>query len=779
MLQKNMKVNPFVCGWVANSIHKGKIIGWLLDPTSKSPRDALVSINGYIIEVRCNQKREAPKRYKEHVNNGFFILVDKALLPHLRSTNEIILIDKITKQEVAKSVINIDLDFFRLSINCEVNNIYPPPKKAISLKCITGKLNSKFSNFKISGWLTQSYNESRNNREVLIKLENNINLFAFANITQSNTTINEPNGPKFVFEIIVPVEVALNLPANFEVSLWDKETNTLIDKKNYKNFQFFTPNNFDEYLKYSMINPIVYAPFSEKHKRCFAFMENIATRLEQHTCSCLVSIIMPAFNRANVILDSIKSVLSQSYQNYELIIIDDGSSDGTAEVIKSIDDPRIRLVVNKQNFGCSYSRNLGVKKSKGRYIFYLDSDNIWDSRYLKVMLGAFTIHPDASAIYCGQYLFKENNLQCYAVRFASFNRSLLENRNYIDLNCFAHTREAFDAVGGFNTELKRLIDYDYILRISNKFDIYSVPVLLSNYYYSKIKTTITETERYKPLIITKYIYDKIGVQNNDKLNVSAIIPNYENIDDLEKCVESLIVNNCSEIIVVDNNSSIDCQQRLEKLNRQGKIKLIINSYNYGYSYAVNQGIHKANINNDLLLVNNDSFYATNALYYMRQAAYSLPKVGLIVPRQILYAKHKSINAHVPFANENENCDVNLSMIHKNIDHIPLFSNCKHVELNYAPFFSVYIKRDVYNIAGDLDAQHGRHYRSDKIYCDVIRHVLNLKIYYVYDAIVFHGFQKSTNIFKQITPHESEQMIKNNVWSAEDCLKEGYVKKLWQ
>lgn len=779
MSQNNIKIKPFICGWVADSIRKGKIIGWLLDPDSKQPRDALVSINSYIIEVRCNKKREAPKRYKEHVNNGFFILVDNILLPHLKDKNEIILIDKITNSVVAKSIINVDLDFLKSSVDCGASTIHKNHKKAISSKSITGGLNQKFSGFKISGWLVLSYSESRNNREVLIKLENNICLSTFADIVQSYETINKAKESKFVFEVRVPVDVALNLSANFEVSLWDKETNTLIDKKKYQNFQFFTPCNFDEYLKYSMINPIVYSPFSEKHKRCFAFMENIATWLEQYDCSCLVSIIMPAFNRANVILDSIKSVLSQSYQNYELIVIDDGSSDGTAEVIKSIEDPRIRLIVSEQNFGCSHSRNLGLKKSKGRYIFYLDSDNIWDSRYLKVMLGAFTLLPHASAIYCGQYLFKANDLQCYAVRFASFNRSLLENRNYIDLNCFAHTREVVDVVGGFNTELKRLIDYDYILRISNNFDIFSIPVLLSKYFYSKVTNTITETEQYKPLSINKYIYNDINIQNNDKLNVSAVIPNYENIDDLEKCVDSLIANNCSEIIVVDNNSSIDCQQRLEELNKQGKIKLIINSQNYGYSYAVNQGIHMADRNNDLLLVNNDSYYATNALYHMKTAAYSLKNVGLIVPRQILYAKHKSINAHVPFANENENCDVNLSMIHKNIEHIPLFSNCKHVELNYAPFFSVYIRRDVYNIVGDLDAQHGRHYRSDKIYCDVIRHLLNLKIYYVYKAIVFHGFQKSTNIFKQKKPHESEQMIKNNVWSVDDCLNEGYVKKPWQ
>ena len=131
MSQNNIKIKPFICGWVADSIRKGKIIGWLLDPDSKQPRDALVSINSYIIEVRCNKKREAPKRYKEHVNNGFFILVDNILLPHLKDKNEIILIDKITNSVVAKSIINVDLDFLKSSVDCGASTIHKNHKKAI------------------------------------------------------------------------------------------------------------------------------------------------------------------------------------------------------------------------------------------------------------------------------------------------------------------------------------------------------------------------------------------------------------------------------------------------------------------------------------------------------------------------------------------------------------------------------------------------------------------------------------------------------------------------
>ena len=96
----------------------------------------------------------------------------------------------------------------------------------------------------------------------------------------------------------------------------------------------------------------------------------------------------------------------------------------------------------------------------GKYIAYLDSDNLWDSRYLAAMIGAFLELPDAEAIYSGQLLFKGEQKHPFAVRFGSFNRSLLTNRNYIDINALCHTKELYNRIGGFDETLIRLVDYD-------------------------------------------------------------------------------------------------------------------------------------------------------------------------------------------------------------------------------------------------------------------------------------------------------------------------------
>src|SRR5690606_3446636 len=96
----------------------------------------------------------------------------------------------------------------------------------------------------------------------------------------------------------------------------------------------------------------------------------------------LVSVIMPAHNRAQTIEQAIQSVLDQIYPHFELIIIDDGSTDGTRGVLESFRDDRMIVLANEICGGVSRARNLGLRRATGSIIAYLDSDNAWDPRYL-------------------------------------------------------------------------------------------------------------------------------------------------------------------------------------------------------------------------------------------------------------------------------------------------------------------------------------------------------------------------------------------------------------
>ena len=97
----------------------------------------------------------------------------------------------------------------------------------------------------------------------------------------------------------------------------------------------------------------------------------------------LVSIIMPSYNCAEFIEETIRSVQSQTYQNWEIVFVDDCSTDNTESVVKSFNDPRIRFFKNERNSGAAVSRNLALREAKGRWIAFLDSDDLWEPTKLE------------------------------------------------------------------------------------------------------------------------------------------------------------------------------------------------------------------------------------------------------------------------------------------------------------------------------------------------------------------------------------------------------------
>src|SRR5690606_38206336 len=121
--------------------------------------------------------------------------------------------------------------------------------------------------------------------------------------------------------------------------------------------------------------------------------------------------------------------------------------------------------------------------------------------FLAASIGALQLLPEADAIYSGQYVYAENDLnELSAVRFGPMNPSLLEQRNYIDLNCFLHRRSVVDSGLKFNESLQRLVDWDFILQVKSNYNIVSVPVLLSCYYHHAAKYTITKTVYIEPAV---------------------------------------------------------------------------------------------------------------------------------------------------------------------------------------------------------------------------------------------------------------------------------------
>ena len=123
----------------------------------------------------------------------------------------------------------------------------------------------------------------------------------------------------------------------------------------------------------------------------------------------LISIIIPVYNAEKFLDETINTVLNQTYKNFELILVNDGSKDKSVDVIKKHNDKRIKLIDNKNNKGAALSRNDGIRKAKGRYICFLDADDLWNKEKLEKQIN-FMKEKECAFSFTGYEFANENGI---------------------------------------------------------------------------------------------------------------------------------------------------------------------------------------------------------------------------------------------------------------------------------------------------------------------------------------------------------------------------------
>ncbi len=123
----------------------------------------------------------------------------------------------------------------------------------------------------------------------------------------------------------------------------------------------------------------------------------------------LISIIIPVYNAEKFLDETINTVLNQTYKNFELILVNDGSKDKSVDVIKKYNDKRIKLIDNKNNKGTALSRNDGIRKAKGRYICFLDADDLWNKEKLEKQIN-FMKEKECAFSFTGYEFANENGI---------------------------------------------------------------------------------------------------------------------------------------------------------------------------------------------------------------------------------------------------------------------------------------------------------------------------------------------------------------------------------
>ncbi len=192
--------------------------------------------------------------------------------------------------------------------------------------------------------------------------------------------------------------------------------------------------------------------------------------------SPLVSVIIPTHNRAQLLPCAVSSVLGQTYENLELIIVDDGSTDNTLEVVKGFQDPRILYLCHENSRGAPAARNIGIQHAKGEYIAFLDDDDEWLPHKLKRQLEALSqLHHQVGVAYCKyERLYPNGETRIIGERFSQ--RRLLHH-NFVGTPTLLMHRECLEA-DLFDEGLPRGQDWELCLRLSQRYEFIFVDEVL-------------------------------------------------------------------------------------------------------------------------------------------------------------------------------------------------------------------------------------------------------------------------------------------------------------
>lgn len=214
-----------------------------------------------------------------------------------------------------------------------------------------------------------------------------------------------------------------------------------------------------------------------------------------------VSVIIPSYNYGEFISDGIESVINQTYKDFEIIVVDDGSTDNTSESVKKYQD-RVSYFY-KENGGPSSARNYGIHNAKGKYICFLDADDIFLPEKLELQINYMEDNKDDNIglIYSDYYCVSRRlKITDYyeSIGFLSQKEAVkyLYNYNYINTSTVMIPKACIDKVGSFNEEYKYLEDYDLWLRLgcNYKFGYINKPLVKTRSHFKNFRNKVSDIE---------------------------------------------------------------------------------------------------------------------------------------------------------------------------------------------------------------------------------------------------------------------------------------------
>lgn len=197
-----------------------------------------------------------------------------------------------------------------------------------------------------------------------------------------------------------------------------------------------------------------------------------------------VTVVIPAYNAMRYLPETMETALAQTFTDFEVLVVNDGSTDHTAEWVSQVTDPRVRIV-SQENKGLAGARNTGIAHAKGEYIAYLDADDLWEPTKLEKQVRCLDENPEVGLVYTWTALADQDGKSTGRVISSHAEGNVWQELIEFNMVCCGSTplirRSCFDVVGLFSPDVSPSDDWDMWLRIANKFSFGVVKEALIRY----------------------------------------------------------------------------------------------------------------------------------------------------------------------------------------------------------------------------------------------------------------------------------------------------------
>ena len=407
----------------------------------------------------------------------------------------------------------------------------------------------------------------------------------------------------------------------------------------------------------------------------FVSTSDVTVSKDTATAGPLVSIIMPTYNRSQMLLLALESIVSQTYSNWEVIVVNDGGDDVENVLATVFAGERIVYVRLPQNHERSHARNTGIRLAKGKYIAYLDDDDQFLPDHLETLVAGLETS-NYEVAYTDAYRVTQEKISGRYVEIKrdvpysyEFSRDNLLQQNFIPILCVMHRRSCLDRTGLFDENLNTHEDWDLWIRMSEETPFHHINKVTAEFSW-RLDGSTTTSSRQDDFIATKArIFQRYGnpIPQGDELDkkqyqlnsdvrkskgaqfsCSIIIPVFNQIELTKQCLTHLAevtTQTSYEVIVVDNNSSDGTAEFLSSLS--GDIQIINNPENYGFAKACNQGAAAAR-GKYIVFLNNDTIPKPGWLKSLVSEVDSHEDVA-VVGSKLLYPNNTIQHAGVAFS----------------------------------------------------------------------------------------------------------------------------------